>query len=157
MMDTVTAHAPTSGIRAVCAALGVPRATYYRKLRPWHGPRRSTSARALSASEREAVLAILHEPRFCDLAPAEVYATLLDEGKYVCSERTMYRVLAQNKAIRERRDQLRHPAYVRPELLATAPNQLWSWDITKLLDPRSGDIFTSTSCSTSSVATSSAG
>ena len=134
-MEAVTAHAPTRGIRPVCAALGVPRATYYRKLRPWHGPRRWTSPRALSPSERTVVLGALHEPRFCELAPAEVYATLLDEGRYLCSERTMYRVLAANREVRERRDQLRHPAYAAPELLATAPNQLWSWDITKLLGP----------------------
>jgi len=71
----------------------------------------------------------VHEDRFIDLAPAEVYATLLDEGTYVCSERTMYRLLAKNQEVRERRDQLRHPKYAAPELLATAPNQLWSWDI----------------------------
>jgi len=76
------------------------------------------------------VLDVLHEPRFAELAPAEVYATLLDEGRYLCSERTMYRVLAENAEVRERRDQLRHPKYKAPELLATAPNQLWSWDIT---------------------------
>ena len=83
----------------------------------------------------------LHEPRFADLAPAEVYATLLDEGRYLCSERTMYRVLAENAEVRERRDQLRHPAYAAPELLATAPNQLWSWDITKLLGPAKWTYF----------------
>ena len=140
-MEAVTAHAPTRGIRPVCAALGVPRATYYRKLRPWHGPRRWTSPRALSTSERVVVLEALHELRFCELAPAEVYATLLDEGRYLCSERTMYRVLAANREVRERRDQLRHPAYAAPELLATAPNQLWSWDITKLLGPTTLSYF----------------
>jgi putative transposase len=87
------------------------------------------------------VLDILHEPRFVDLAPAEVYATLLDEGRYLCSERTMYRVLAENQEVRERRNQLRHPEYKKPELLATAPNQVWSWDITKLLGPAKWTYF----------------
>jgi putative transposase len=85
--------------------------------------------------EKAAVLDVLHEPRFVDLAPAEVYAGLLDEGRYLCSERTMYRVLAENREVRERRNQLRHPHYTPPELLATRPNELWSWDITKLLGP----------------------
>ena len=84
---------------------------------------------------------MLHEPRFADKAPAEVYATLLDEGRYLCSERTMYRVLAASQEVRERRDQLRHPHYKAPELLATAPNQLWSWDITKLLGPQKWTYF----------------
>src|SRR5207247_10563854 len=83
----------------------------------------------------EEVLAVLHEPRFMDVAPAEVHARLLDEGRYLCSERTMYRVLAENAEVRERRDQLRHSEYQKPELLASAPTQVWSWDITKLLGP----------------------
>jgi putative transposase len=81
------------------------------------------------------VLEVLHEPRFVDLAPAEVYAMLLDDGRYLCSERTLYRVLAENAEVRERRDQLRHPPYAAPQLLATRPNEVWSWDITKLLGP----------------------
>jgi putative transposase len=81
------------------------------------------------------VLETLNSPRFVDLAPPEVYAALLDEETYLCSIRTMYRVLAANKAVRDRRDQKRHPSYAAPELLATGPNQLWSWDITKLLGP----------------------
>jgi putative transposase len=84
---------------------------------------------------------VLHEPRFVDLAPAEVYATLLDEGRYLCSERTFYRILATNAEVRERRDQLRHPHYAAPELLATRPNELWSWDITKLLGPTKWTYF----------------
>ena len=140
-MAAVTVHAPALGVRAICGALAVPRATYYRKLRPWHGPRRWSSPRALSVAERTSVLDALHEPRLCELAPAEVYATLLDEGRYLCSERTMYRVLAANREVRERRDQLRHPAYAAPELLATAPKQLWSWDITKLLGPTKWSYF----------------
>jgi putative transposase len=102
---------------------------------------RPTPIRALSDEERATVLATLHEPRFVDLAPAEVYATLLDEGRYLCSERTMYRVLGENREVRERRDQLRHPKYVAPQLLATRPNQLWSWDITKLLGPAKWTYF----------------
>ena len=91
--------------------------------------------RALSGAEQQAVLAVLHAPRFRDAAPAAVYATLLDEGVYLASERTMYRLLAAVGETRERRDQLVHPPYHKPELLATAPNQVWSWDITKLLGP----------------------
>ena len=87
------------------------------------------------------MLDVLHEPRFVDLAPAEVHATLLEEGRYVCSVRTMHRILAENAELRERRDQLRHPAYAKPELLATAPNQLWSWDITKLHGPTKWTYF----------------
>jgi transposase InsO family protein len=87
------------------------------------------------------VLDVLHEPRFVDQAPAEIYARLLDEKRYLCSERTMYRVLAENAEVRERREQLRHPAYKKPELLATAPNQVWSWDITKLLGPAKWTYF----------------
>ena len=87
------------------------------------------------------MLDVLHEERFVDLAPAEVYATLLDEGRYLCSIRTMYRLLAANREVRERRDQARHPAYAKPELLATGPNQVWSWDITKLKGPNKGQFF----------------
>jgi transposase InsO family protein len=81
------------------------------------------------------VLALLREPRFVDLAPAEVYATLLDEGVYHCSIRTMYRLLAAHDQVRDHRDQLHHPVYWKPELLAKAPNEVWSWDITKLMGP----------------------
>lgn len=91
--------------------------------------------RALTEAERQAVLDVLHSPRFVDQSPVEVYATLLDEGTYLCSVRTMYRILADSKEVRERRNQLRHPAYQKPELLATGPNQVWSWDITKLKGP----------------------
>jgi putative transposase len=87
------------------------------------------------------VLEALHEPRFVDLAPAEVFATLLDEGRYLCSERTMYRILAANSEVRERRNQLRHMNHARPELLATRPNELWSWDITKLKGPAKWTYF----------------
>jgi putative transposase len=141
-MRTVTELGPRLGIAPTCAALGLPRATYYRRRRPQSAPApRPRSPRALSPDEHAAVLARLHEPRFVDLAPAEVYATLLDEGEYLCSERTMYRVLAAHGEARERRDQLRHPHYAAPELLATRPNELWSWDITKLLGPAKWTYF----------------
>jgi putative transposase len=140
-METVTLHAPRLGIAPMCAAMGLARATYYRHLTPRPRPARPTPRRALKPAERQAVLDVLHETRFVDLAPAEVYATLLDEGRYLCSERTMYRVLAENQEVRERRNQLRHPEYKKPELLATAPNQVWSWDITKLLGPAKWTYF----------------
>jgi putative transposase len=134
----VTELAPVVGTRAACAALAVSRATHYRRSAPRrHGPPgpRPAPARALSGDERAAVLATLHSDRFVDAAPGAVVATLLDEGRYLASERTMYRILAAADEVRERRDQLRHPAYARPELLATGPNELWSWDISKLKGP----------------------
>jgi putative transposase len=140
-METVALHGPRLGVGPLCAALALPRATYYRHLEAQAPPPRPIPARALSAAERQAVLDVLHEPRFVDLAPAEVHARLLDEGRYLCSERTMYRVLAENAEVRERRDQLRHPAYKKPELVATLPNQVWSWDITKLLGPQKWTYF----------------
>ena len=140
-MTTVTEMSVVLGVAAVCAAVGLARATYYRGLKPRQARQGGASPRRLDAEERRNVLAALHQPRFADLAPAEVYATLLDEGSYLCSERTMYRVLAENSEIRERRNQLRHPHYSPPELLATGPNQLWSWDITKLLGPAKWTYF----------------
>ena len=141
-MEIVATHAIVFGVAAICAAIGMARASFYRWLNPVYGPAmRRSSPRALSSSERDAVLGVLHEDRFVDLAPAEVHATLLDEGKYLCSERTMYRVLDANAEVRERRDQLRHPAYAAPELLATRPNELWSWDITKLLGAQTWTYF----------------
>jgi len=141
-MTMISELGPRLGIAPTCAALGLPRATYYRRRRPQRVPApRPRSPRALSPGEQAAVLARLHEPRFVDLAPAEVYATLLDDGEYLCSERTMYRVLATHHEVRERRDQLRHPRYAAPELLAQRPNELWSWDITKLLGPAKWTYF----------------
>jgi len=137
-METAYAVAPEIGLAAACRALGVSRATAYRHRapRPPSTPRaRRGSPLALSDAERSAVLAQLHAERFVDASPAAVYATLLDEGTYLASERTMYRILAANQEVRERRAQLRHPAYAAPELLATGPNELWSWDITKLKGP----------------------
>jgi putative transposase len=130
--------APVTGTVAACAALAVSRATHYRRTRsPRFGPPapRPSPARALSGPERATVLDTLHSDRFVDASPAETYATLLDEGTYLASERTMYRILASASEVRERRNQRRHPAYAKPELLATGPNKLWSWDITKLRGP----------------------
>ena len=127
---------PIVGTRPACAALGVAPATIYRRRRPPASrvrQPRPQPARALTAEEREAVHDVLTSERFVDRAPAQVWATLLDEGTYLCSERTMYRVLNDRGEVRERRDQLHHPVYRKPELLAEQPNQLWSWDITKLL------------------------
>jgi putative transposase len=128
------------GVAAACQALAVPRSSFYRsrqvpspKVDPPLPPK--PSPRELSEEEQSVVRETLNSPRFRDQAPREVYATLLDEGRYLCSWRTMYRILEQNQEVRERRDQLRHPNYAKPELAATAPNQLWSWDITKLLGP----------------------
>jgi len=125
---------PQTGVVPVLRALGLSVATYYRRQQPAAPPSpRPTPARALSPEERQVVLGTLHEPRFVDRAPAEIVATLMGEGTYRCSERTMYRILEEEHELRERRDQLRHPAYAKPELMATAPNQVWSWDITKLM------------------------
>ena len=131
------------GVAPACQALGVSRATFYRRQRPTPGHQqpRPTPARALCESEREHVLDVLACPRFVDRAPAEVVATLLDEGQYLCSARTMYRILAANQPVRERRNQRDHPQYTKPELMATGPNQTWSWDITKLLGPKKWTYF----------------
>ncbi len=135
-MQTITELGPRLGVAPTCAALGVARATYYRHRQPRLAPApRPIPARALSPGERQAVLGVLHEPRFMDLVPAEVSATLLDEGRSLCSERTLSRVLAEHQEIRERRDQCRHPHDPAPALLATRPNALWSWDLTTLLWP----------------------
>ncbi len=139
-MDAVEVLTPEVGTRPACAAIGIPPATVYRhrarREALLSGPqKRPSPPRALSSQERQTVLDVLHSKRFADKAPQEVYATLLDEGQYHCSTRTMYRILDEQEEVKERRDQLRHPSYQKPELLATAPNQVWSWDITKLLGP----------------------
>jgi putative transposase len=165
-MASVTELVPVVGVTVACEAMGMPRASFYRQtVRSAHpvrpslrdegaaGERSELSVpgaaavaarvhpRALSPTERAAVLDVLHAPRFQDAAPAAVYATLLDEGTYLASERTMYRLLAADGETRSRRDQLVHPTYAKPELLATAPNQVWSWDITKLLGPAKWTYF----------------
>jgi putative transposase len=145
-MQAVEELSRTSGTLPACSALGLARATLYRHRGAAQGaPRRGQhgrrSPRALGAEERQAVLAELHSERFVDQAPAAVYAALLDEGRYLCSQRTMYRVLEGAHEVRERRNQLRHPHYTKPELLATRSNELWSWDITKLLGPAKWTYF----------------
>jgi hypothetical protein len=139
--EAITELAPVVGVKAACAAVGRPRASHYRQHRQSAAPPRAVieprpQPRALSAAERAAVLEVLHEERFVDLSPGEVYAILLDEGRYLCSEATMYRLLRQmHGEVRERRRQATHPARVKPELVAHGPNQCWSWDITKLAGP----------------------
>ena len=118
------------GIKPACESLDVSSAGFYRMKAQRNAPpvepsKRPSPPRALSSDERQGVLDILHTDRFVDKAPYEVYATLLDEGQYHCSIRTMYRILDDNKEIKERRNQLSHPVYQKPELLATAPNQVW--------------------------------
>ena len=141
-MEVITEQKGSFGVKPTCWALDIGRGSYYRRQSPRPEPREAgRHPRALSVEERQRVLSLLHEERFCDQAPAEVYATLLDEGRYLCSERTMYRILDENQEVRERRNQLRHPHYAAPELLATRPNEVWSWDITKLLGPTKWTYF----------------
>ena len=125
------------GKKAACEALGVPRATYYRHAdsRPDRSNSRPAPPLALTESEQQQVLDELHSERFWDRSPLEVYATLLDEGTYLCSARTMYRILEKHNEVKERRKQVSRPRYQKPELLAIGPNQVWSWDITKLKGP----------------------
>ena len=132
-MSAATALSVTVGTTRACAGLGVARATWYRQRRPKasKGVRRTPPLQLVDA-ERAIVLDTLMSSRFVDYPPAQVYAILLDEGRYLCSIRTMYRLLASVQAVRERRDQRIHPVYARPELIAHAPNHVWSWDITKL-------------------------
>ena len=144
MMQAAEQLAPHVGIAAACRALHVSRAGLYRRRAPQlarEPVERPVSHRALAPSEIQTVLDTLNCERFVDQAPAEIYATLLDENVYHCSVRTMYRILNANHQVRERRDVLRHPAYTKPELLATAPNRVWSWDITKLLGPAKWTYF----------------
>jgi putative transposase len=135
-MKTANQLSEQVGVSAACQTLGVPRSSLYRARQPKHEPKpRPTPERALKPEEKEQVLQVLNSEQFQDSAPREVYATLLDDNKYLCHWRTMYRILKGRQQVRERRDQLRHPTYTKPELLATGPNQLWSWDITKLRGP----------------------
>jgi len=152
------------GVSAACRAMGLPRATYYRGraeiavpfdldldsdtpdasggngevdgdvVSP-HPIAKRSSHRALKPGEEKRVLAVLHSERFVDRSPGQIYATLLDEGVRFCSERTMYRILEKHQEVKDRRNQRRHPPYKKPELLATGPNEVWSWDITKLKGP----------------------
>jgi putative transposase len=140
--QAVATLAPAVGTVRACRAVGQPRASWYRRHRqsPPPPPRSRRPAvapqpRALLAAERQQVLDVLHDERFCDMAPASVWATLLDEGVYLCSVSTMYRLLRARGETGDRRRHATHPAKVKPELLATTPNQVWSWDITKLAGP----------------------
>jgi putative transposase len=133
---------PLVGVVAACVALGVSRASYYRAQKPKPEPQpRPRPARALSDEERARVLVTLDSEPFMDKAPAQVYAKLLEDGEYLCSPRTMYRVLTDVDQVRERRAQRCHPEYKKPQLVATAPNQVWSWDTTKLPGPTKGTYF----------------
>jgi len=141
--EAIALLAPRIGTRAACAASGVPQATWYRRHRASPAPPRPAAVphrdraqpRALAPAERQAILDMLHSERFADTAPAEAWATLLDEGTYLGSVSTYYRVLREAGESRERRAQAAHPAAVKPELAATGPNQVYSWDITKLHGP----------------------
>jgi putative transposase len=138
MISHVNELMPLITVQAACKALVIPRSMFYRAQSagvPRVAREMVLPARALQPDERQFVLDTLDSERFQDQAPREVYAALLDEQIYLCHWRTMYRVLAENQQIGERRDQLRHPVYAKPELLATGPNQVWSWDITALRGP----------------------
>jgi putative transposase len=142
-MQGIAFLVPLVGVVAACAALGVSRTSYYRAQQPKPEPKpRPRPARALSDEERAHVLATLDDNAFMDKAPAQVFAKLLEDGEYLCSMRTMYRVLAANDQVRERRAQRSHPEHKKPQLVATAPNQVWSWDTTKLPGPTKGSYFT---------------
>jgi putative transposase len=137
------------GVREACVAVGAGQAGYYRRHRQSPAPERAAGTahrdrvqpRALTVEERQVVLDVLHCERFVDLAPAQVWAILLDEGVYLGSQSTFYRLLRQVGEVRERRAQATHPAKVKPELVATAPNAVWSWDITKLRGPAKWTYF----------------
>ncbi len=145
MIDAcVAALEPLLGTGPACAAAGKSKATHYRRRQPPKpkiAQERPTPANALSHAEVERVLELLRSERFADLAPAQVWAMLLDEDVYVASISTMYRILRANGEVRDRRAQAAHPTRSRPELMAIAPNQCWSWDITKLRGPDKGVWF----------------
>lgn len=139
MMEATKRLASITNWAKACLALGLARASVYRffrgKEKPFQPKEPVKPERSLSEDERGRVLDMLNSERFADMPPAEAYATLLDEGIYLCSIRTMYRILEANDEARERRNQARHAEYAKPEILATRPNELWSWDITKLKGP----------------------
>lgn len=144
MIDAAEALGQKVGLRTACDVLGIARGSVYRTRqarKQAEAKQRPTPQRALADEERTAVRETLNSSRFQDCAPREVYATLLDEGQYHCHWRTMYRILDEHEEVKERRNLLRHPNYVKPELLATKPNELWSWDITKLLGPTKWTYF----------------
>ena len=140
-MNAIRSLSVSVGVRSACAALRMNRSRYYRDLLPrQHQPRLAPPLK-LSPDEHDKAHALLLCERFVDQAPASIVATLLDEGEYVCSERTMYRILADHHQLKERRRGHRQGHYTKPELLATAPNQVWSWDITKLKGPVTWSYF----------------
>lgn len=142
-MNSVCELSQAVGIKAACEALNVNRASFYRAQQP-PSPAADVRPRpplALSIEEQQRALTSLQSERFMDCSPYQVFATLLDEGVYLCSIRTFYRLLTRDNAVRERRDQRQHPRYSKPELLANAPNQVWSWDITKLKGPAKWTYF----------------
>ena len=135
MITLIHENKDSVGVKAACLAFDVPEATYYRCIAPVEiskKPIKTEHPRALKAEEKKEVLEVLGSEKFVDKAPAAVVACLLDQGEYYCSAGTMYRILRENEATKERRDQRRHPEYVKPELVATGPNQIWTWDITKI-------------------------
>lgn len=134
-MSVVDDIAPAVGVRAACAALWASRATYYRRRKPREVRPRMRSPRALSVEERADILAILYSERFMDASPSQVHCTLADESVVLGSVSTMYRILRSVNGSRERRAVRRHPSFAQPELVARAPNQVWSWDITKIPGP----------------------
>lgn len=138
-MSMIEEHRQQIATLSLCEALEIPRASFYRQQAPKDSTApvvpRMRPEHALSESEQATVLATLHAPRFVDLAPPQVYAQLLEEGQYLCSIRTMYRLLAASHEVRERRAVASRVVYAKPELLATRPNEVWSWDITKLKGP----------------------
>lgn len=141
--------AGSTSVTLACCALGLPRCDWYRRSHrdepkpqePAPPKPRPKPARSLTPQERQAILDTLNEEWFMDASPAQIWATLLDEGKVLCSIRTMYRILAQNEQVRERRNQATRTEYAKPELLATGPNQVWSWDITQLKGPAKGERY----------------
>jgi putative transposase len=139
MMKAAESLSQEVGVERACNTLGLARASYYRwatfQTSDSHEEELPVPSWTLSPEERQGVLDVLHTDRFVDQSAREVYATMLDEGTYLCSVRSMYRILNEQGEVRERRDQLRHPVYQTPELLATGSNQVWSWDITKLKGP----------------------
>jgi len=138
-MEAAEQYSSSVGTQPACLILGVSRASVYRRRQARANPQpikqRLPGGRALNREQQQEVLEMLHAERFRDQAPASIYATLLDEGTYLCSIRSMYRILERHEEVRERRNQLSHPQHSKPELLATGPNELWSWDITKLKGP----------------------
>jgi putative transposase len=145
MIDQAQQLAAQVGVTRACAVLTVPRSSFYRppgrKAPLPASTQRTAPPRALPEAQRLEVRAVLNSDEFCDHAPRQVWARLLDQGRYLCSWRTMYRLLDAFDEVKERRNQLRRPSYAKPELMATAPNQVWTWDITKLRGPAKGLYF----------------